>query len=152
MNERLAVGTLSEADILADDNYLIRNFPRYNAKNKTGWVMGYDLIATPYTRSTMTLSGDVKKSGKIGFEFTLGILDTAQLRYLYVTLFAYRLSQDCTLYIRDRLSDNDDDTYITLNGMVRLPELTSEGLLPHLNRFYDKPTFTFYNGVFAALS
>lgn len=152
MNERLAIGTLTEAAILANDAYLIRNFPRHNIKNRTGWVMGYDLIATPYTRSAMTLSGDVKKSGKIRFEFTLGILDTPQLRYLYVILFAYRLSQDCTLYIRDRLSGNDDNTYITLNGKVRLPEFTSEGLQPDQGRFYDNPVFTFYNGVHAALS
>lgn len=151
MSHRLVNGTLTEAAILANADYLVTNFPY--AYQGYPWLVAHDNIVTPYIERDTTLSGFDGAFGKLRFTWRIGVLNDEQWHYLAGTVFDGRLTAQLTVVTRNRLFDPDPaNQWVAINCKGRLADLTKEGLNPYEGTFYCPVQIEFFNGVYAAES
>lgn len=148
MLERLAIGeTLTKTALLADDDYLISNFP-YEARQNAPFI-AYGQVVAPYSEKFQVADGSERHYGKLNFTFTFNIMDDELFEYLWITKAAYNPSPLVTIGVINRLYPGSDK-YVAINARLRFPDLTDEGLKPVNNRWFDNPVFTIFNGEYAA--
>lgn len=141
MNERLAFGTLTKADLLADSSNLLRNFPYATYPYK--WMLAYDRIATPYAWREADPDGVVQGFGGMTFEASFGLLNDAMLEYLMDQFPAGVDTADVTIYIYGRLPPAG---WKAINCKMTLPEQTAEGLGGVHDIYFHEAKFTFFSG------
>lgn len=146
-NERLAIGTLTKTALLANDAYLVANFPYADAPFR--WLLAYDQIIQPYALRERTLAGTDATFGGLTWQWDFGLLSDRMLAYLCVDLAQYQLTPEVTVLTRNRLSMGGDQ-WVALNARMRIPDLNSEGLQPRAGIAFTSAVVTFFNARMAA--
>lgn len=85
MEQRLAYGHITASALLADDEYILANFPNTGLSNS--WMAATDGVVATYQAKTRTPSRKVYALGLPYFDWRFSVLNREQVEYLIDTIF-----------------------------------------------------------------
>lgn len=141
---RLAAGSLTSTAILADDDYLVTNFPGYP------WMVDSHNVVTPYVERELTLSNVYKRQGYPNFYWDVQVSDASQFNYLYGSIWGSVDSTSVTVVTRDLTAGSGTaDQWVALYCKAVLPEFTPDGLEVFSGEIFYNYRIQFYEASYA---
>lgn len=144
---RLKMGTVTIANIQADANAIVEDFP--HRSGIASWQVAEDGLVKTYERTIRSLNGRIVRVGGFSTVWRFANLNNRMLRYLFYDLAASDPSPLVTIQTRNR-TINDADVWTVINARMVLPEIDLDGLNPRAGTYFSPVEVRFVNGSYAS--